>query len=252
MPQIRTPLSEALASVAVVDDSDVVSRGLAALLEEAYGTRGWRLDGVARYASLAGFERALDGGRRFDLVFMDILFDDASDGGATGIDAVSRLGTRDRRMQVVYVSGYDSYHTGVYRTDHAGFLLKPVTAEKLRLALDCVADRMQARCGTPVDIHVGGKVRLVYPDDIRFVESDRRLLHIHSREGTIDAYLSLDGLLQRLPDRFVHCHKSYAVNVDCIATYSSDHLMLRGGERIPVSRSRRESTLARIADRFGM
>lgn len=252
MSQFSAPCREMLAAVAIVDDSDIVARNLSTLIENEYKVRGWCLIGVNRYSSIADFEQALVEGGQFDLVFMDIRFDDALDDGMTGIDAVSRLETCSHRMQVVYVSGYDYYHTNVYRTDHAGFLLKPVTAEKLRLALDYVVDRMTEHGEKPVGIHVGNEVRLVCPRDIRFVESDRRLLHIHSRGEVINAYLSMTDLLQRLPDRFVYCHKSYAVNIDCIAAYSSDHIMLISGERIPISRSRRERTLSRIADQFYM
>ena len=62
----------------------------------------------------------------------------------------------------------------------------------------------------------------------------------------------LSELLQRTPNRFVQCHKSYAVNMQWIRRMTPDSLILRNGAQIPVSRSRSTRTREQVFAFMGL
>ena len=117
---------------------------------------------------------------------------------------------------MIYVTGFIEYCTSVYRTEHVYFLAKPVAQDDLDDALDRAFERLAARASKPLSIRFGGKVVLVAPERISYIESDRRKVHIHVGAEDIETYASLSDIAAELPASFIQCHKSFLVNMDCI------------------------------------
>ena len=155
------------------------------------------------------------------------------------------------RTQVVYVSGFDDYHTRVYETPHASFVKKPVRQEDVSLALEQALERLRATAA-PLVLRHDRTTDIVRPEDILYVESDRRSVIVHTRTATLRAYGKLSGVLDQLPGNFVRCHQSYLVNLDEVARLGADAVALSSGETIPVSRrwrpSVREALFGRIRE----
>ncbi|MBW3082086.1 LytR/AlgR family response regulator transcription factor [Bifidobacterium phasiani] len=200
---------------------------------------------VRCFDSLDGFERFCRGGEpAADIVFMDIRF--GGPDGAEGIEAVARLFPRGSATQVVYVTGYGECHSKVYSTQHAGFLIKPAGQEAVDEALAEALRRRAESSERPVLITSGGDVRVVLPRDVMWVESHRRLLCIHTRHGEVKTYLKLARIAEMLPDRFVHCHQSFLVNLDYVTSWGGDRFVLTDGRTIPISQRRRAATRAAV------
>lgn len=199
---------------------------------------------VRWFGSIEEFERfCRDGKPTIDIVFMDIRFDgDERD----GIEAVARLFPKGSATQVVYVTGYGDYHSRVYATQHAGFLLKPVVREAVDAALAGALRRRAESFERPVLIASGGEVHVVLPRDVMWAESHRRLLRIHTRYGDVNTYLKLARIAEMFPDRFVHCHQSFLVNLDYVTSWSGDRFELADGKVVPISQRRRAATKAAV------
>ncbi len=67
----------------------------------------------------------------FDVVFIDIEMP-----GANGIDIAKKLLEMNKRLNVIYITGYDKYALDSYETAASTFLLKPINTEKIRKAMD--------------------------------------------------------------------------------------------------------------------
>lgn len=190
------------------------------------------------FPSADDFERFCKNGTAFiDVVFMDIRLN-----GANGIDVVSRLFPRGSGTQIVYVTGYDDYHTKVYATQHAGFIVKPITQENVDSALESVLARRDEVCERPILVPVGREAHVVIPRDIVYAEKHLRVLIIHMKYGDVTTYLRIPQLMTMLPDRFVQCHQSFLVNLDYLAKWAHNTLYLSDGTQIPVSQRQRSAT----------
>lgn len=160
---------------------------------------------------------------------------------STGIDAVERLFTSGSQTQVIYVSGYDAFHTQVYRTHHAAYLAKPFTPQDVAFAVDLALAAGRRAAEAPLILHVKGAERIIRPAEIVYLESSLHLVRIHTASEVIEAYTKLGDLLRQLPERFVRTHQSFAVNLDAVSTLDASTVTLTTGEAVPVSRRMRAS-----------
>ncbi|MDO4290305.1 MAG: LytTR family DNA-binding domain-containing protein [Eggerthellaceae bacterium] len=172
---------------------------------------------------------------RIDMLFMDICLDDAD-----GVELVKELFPTSGLTQVIYVTGHPEYCTRVYQSSHVYFLLKPVAQADLFDAIDKALANLDNESRRPLAVSVGGNVMRISPDDIDFVESDRRKVRIHMADAVVETYGSLARMASMLPPEFIQCHKSFLVNMDRVAELQPEDAVLLSGERVPVSQKRRK------------
>ena len=139
------------------------------------------------------------------------------------------------------MSGYDEFHTKVYRTRHAAYLSKPFSEEDVSLALDLALAARESALEKPLTLRVKGVERVVRPSDILYLESSLHALRVHTARGVVETYGRLADALSQLPRRFVRTHQSFAVNLDAVRSLESTAVTLVSGESIPVSRRMRAS-----------
>ena len=73
--------------------------------------------------------------------------------------------------------------------------------------------------------------------DILRLERTQRTTEIRCLKESYHVSDDLDHLLARLPDSFVRCHRSYAVNLDAVKIYRRNELILTDGTLVPIGRS---------------
>lgn len=157
----------------------------------------------------------------------------------TGIDAVHALFAPGSQTQVIYVSGYDSFHTQVYRTPHAAYLAKPFTPQDVACAVNLALSAQERSAERPLVLRVKGAERVVRPAEVIYLESSLHLVRVHTARETVEAYTKLGDLLCQLPARFVRTHQSFAVNLDAVSALDAAAVTLNTGETVPVSRRMR-------------
>lgn len=192
---------------------------------------------VEHISDAASLEARLAEGSPVDILMMDI---ELGSEDANGIDLVKRHFPVGCGTQVIYVTGFLEYCTSVYRTEHVYFLAKPVAQDDLDDALDRAFERLASRANKPLSIRFGGKVVLVAPEQISYIESDRRKVRIHVGAEGIETYASLSDLAVELPASFIQCHKSFLVNMDYIKELKGDSVVLASNQVVPVSQKRRK------------
>lgn len=178
----------------------------------------------------------------YDIVFMDIHLGGTQE---TGIDVVSRLFPPGSGVQVVYVTRYPQYHTQVYATEHLSFLTKPISDDDLRNVLVQAVNHLDRQRNRPIRVLSGTSMYAVEPREIRYIESTRRVLHIHAI-SVISTYATLSQFCRLLPRQFLQCHKSFVFNMDYFKVFTGDRIILLTGESIPVSQRRRAYTRDRL------
>ncbi|WP_140992083.1 LytTR family DNA-binding domain-containing protein [Bifidobacterium sp. UTCIF-36] len=181
----------------------------------------------------------------YDIVLMDIHLGDEE----TGIDVVQRLFSSGFDTQIIYVTGYPQFHTQVYATEHLSFLTKPVSDDDLHAALAKAVQIIDSRRSRPIRVYSGTNMYAIEPREIRYIESTRRVLHIHAI-GVVDTYATLSQFCRLLPHQFLQCHKSCVFNMDFFKVFTGDRIILLTGESIPVSQRRRAYTRERLSAYF--
>ena len=84
--------------------------------------------------------------------------------------------------------------------------------------------------------------------DIIYMETENKAVVIHTANRNIVTYKKLYEFEKRLGDGlFYRCHQGYLVNLDYVERVQEDSLILKEKVTIPVSKSKKEELLKKMA-----
>ena len=174
---------------------------------------------------------------------LDLVFLDMEMGELDGMETARRLRAADAGLQLVFVTGYADRVFDGYSVGALGYLLKPPTAEQLEEVLD----RAQAALVRDLDrayICCSGDIRYRIPiANILYFVSDRRQVTCVTEGRDYTFYGKLDGVAEEVGDGFVRIHQRYLVRSGAVDRIEGSEVVLRDGQRLPVSRSCQQSAL---------
>ncbi len=229
--------------VVVLEDDVKQAQALAKMVESTPCGTSLEVSYCTSAAELASLAAARD----ISIALLDIVL---AGNGSSGVDLARRLFPDGSGVQVIYVTGYaEDYYLDVYETDHVYLLAKPVDPDKLADALHRAVARLDKEASVPFAVSFRGRMRLIRPEKVLFVESDRRKVRINLQDEVIETYASLANMQERLPGSFLRCHKSFLVNASYIETVGQSHITLLGGVEVPVSQRYRQRVRAELEAR---
>ena len=187
---------------------------------------------------------------RPDVAFLDIRMPDMD-----GFDVLDALGPQ-RPPQVVFVTAYSEHAVRAFETRALDYLLKPVSAERLRQAVERLQPASAAAEAFPerIPVPVGGRIHLVETAQIDHVDAHANYVELHMGPRSLVLRETMTRLESRLdPKRFLRVHRSRLVRLDGIVeaqAHASGRFLLRlkCGARIVTGRS----YAARVRDALGV
>jgi two-component system, LytTR family, response regulator LytT len=238
----------------VVDDEQLAREELCFLLDEVGG-----VDVAGQAGNGVDAIEALDT-LRPDVVFLDIQMP-----GLSGFEVARHVAAKRIPVHVVFVTAFDQYALEAFEVNAIDYLLKPVEAGRLELALQrvrrrteseaplnehlekivkLVGDRQQRR--SQIAVKVGERFLLVQTDEVIYASLNGDTISIVTGQvaGTSN-YRTLDELQASLdPEIFWRVHRSHLVNInkikEIVPWFSRNYILrMKDGKatEIPVSRS---------------
>ena len=166
-----------------------------------------------------------------------VIFVDICQGKENGIDYVIELQKKKVPWKYVYITGYPQMVSDTFHSTPSGILCKPIDDEHLRDTLLRLFKEIESEANNTITVQiVKNGIRKIPAHIILYVESNLRVLQIHTENETLSTYGRLSEFAAELPDYFIHCHKSYIINTRKITDYQTTHIVLSDGRKIPVSR----------------
>ncbi len=234
----------------VVDDEDLARQVLRELLQAHP-----EVEIVAECAN--GFEAV----KAVAELKPDLLFLDVQMPKLDGFEVLELTGTD---LAVIFVTAYDQYALRAFEAHAVDYLLKPFGAERLRVALDRVPERLGdnrlgGRLPPPMELAAearppaqylerivvkdGTRVHLIPVRKLDYAEAQDDYVALcaegkkHLKQQTIS---SLEKALD--PARFLRVHRSYIVNLERVVKiepYGKEThvVVLTSGAQLPVSRA---------------
>ena len=266
MPSLRT---------LIVDDEGPARSRLRRLLEPFVDS--------GRLAPLAEAVDGVDAVEQLSAAPYDLAFLDVRMPGLDGFEVLERLAPGER-PDVVFTTAYDEYAIRAFDAHATDYLLKPIDADRLAVAIERVEGRQRSSTDSDdrladlldaldEDVHSGPVHDVVE----RFtVQGHDRLVVIEAREivaaevhdGITSLYIqppsggplarhlvgfTLDALEARLdPDRFMRVHRNALVNLaairEMVPWFSGRYkLMMAGGHEVTASRARSRDLRDRLS-----
>lgn len=218
--------------VALCDDNQVFLVGMQKTLRKIS-----LVEHLSVFADLDAFLSTIEGGAKYDVVLMDIMWNEDS----IGIRVAEQLYALCPDTQIIYLTGYhDRFSQSIFlnRVNLCGFLVKPVDLQLLYANLQKVAEIVPFQKSSALVLSQQGTPIPILFREIYYIESWGRTIEVHAAEGTTRAYKSLSSVLHMLPAGFHQCHKSFVVNFRQVQRFSTNEILLKNSETIPVSRAR--------------
>ena len=233
--------------VLLVDDEPLARQALRQLLAAHSDIEivGECVDGIEAREALAALNP--------DILLLDIRMPELS-----GLDVAGKIGARPL---VIFVTAHEQFGASAYATGAAEYVLKPVTQERLDLALDRVRRRIAAETDAErfrdlgelasprqwldrLLVRVGAREVIVPTGDIDLIMADDVYAAVHAGGRRHLVRTTLDKLEGELdPSRFARVHRSYIVPVDRVVAIRRVGreltVEMKNGATVPISRRRR-------------
>ena len=214
--------------IALCDDEQQELDRLKAFLELYQTTRGLKYS----ITSFLSGEALLDSPERFQIIFMDIYLD-----GILGTEAIRRL---NGDSQVVFITNSREHAIEAFGLGAAHYLLKPLEQSAVWEAMDRCLSRL-GESGQPV-LHIqNSQGNISIPAaQISYIEVYNKLCIIHTDQQQFQTYTPLNTLFEQLDNhRFLRPQRSFVVNMEYIASFLSNKIILKDGTEISLSRNNR-------------
>ena len=174
-----------------------------------------------------------------DIMIMDIMF--KSD---NGIQAAKRIQKRNPQLPLIYLTGYIDYARDIFESDPIYFLVKPIEPNRLFYAINRAIEKCNVK--RYMTLKSRGEVYRLYYDDVVYIESEKKSLHIHTNKSTITYISKMSDIENEMPEEFIRIHQSFLVNANYIESLDSTIVKLNTGIELPISRYRGKN----IKERF--
>ncbi|NVK54310.1 MAG: response regulator transcription factor [Alteromonadaceae bacterium] len=171
--------------------------------------------------------------------YADLFFLDINMPALNGMDMLKVLANRP---QVIIVSAYQEFALESYELDVTDYLLKPVSAERLSIALDKVRSRVESTLTPPelqdIIIKVDREQRRVALRDITYLEAYGNYVKVWCDNDMLLANSTLKQMVAQLPDtEFSQIHKSFLVCNNAVIGKDHESVLLNNKTRLKVGKS---------------
>jgi two-component system LytT family response regulator len=184
-----------------------------------------------------------------DLVFLDIHL-----ANGDGFQVLESL--KNKRQNVIFVTGHEEHAVKAFRSDAVDYLLKPVCIEHLQGAVERVRSRTNSQnaktdVNAQISLSTNKGLQFLKTEDILYCKGDGAYTYFFLKNGSrITTSKNLKEYENRLKDHnFFRSHKSYLVNLAEIKTYirgEGSHAVMSNGDNVGVSKRRKDMFLAAI------
>lgn len=183
--------------------------------------------------------------RFFDIIFLDVVMKDRT-GIQLGEFIRERLG--NEASLLVYMSGYgEEYALDLFQFQPFHFLKKPIEEDHFQNVFYKACERIQ-RDGGIFEFKSSRTIYRVPLKDIMYFEGDNRRVRIATEDNIYYCYSTIEKLFSKINMEqygFVRLHKSYAVNMRYVASFSVRMVTLSNGTEFTVSAPFRENAQKR-------
>ena len=179
---------------------------------------------------------------RFDVLFLDIFMD-----GISGVEAAAKIREVDPNCLLVFITSSDAHYKDGYALRAASYVDKPLTAEKIEVAFTQCRKLFLANARYIEVVSNRHTIKIPFARLI-YAEGMDRSVYYHTDSGeTIESRMKMEDAAKQLCGLpFLHCHRSFIVNMNYVADILSGDLLLKNGNTIPFRKNGRTEIIAAI------
>ncbi|MEP0710701.1 LytTR family DNA-binding domain-containing protein [Algoriphagus sp.] len=184
---------------------------------------------------------------------VDILLLDIRMPLMTGMDVLNEL---EDKPLTIFVTAYEEYAVKGYELDVIDYLMKPVSFERFKKAIDKAVEYLSVQVvagetGEKPDyffIKTDTRIVKFLFAEVQAIEAQREYIKIITSTRKVMSLVSLTSIANALPGEFVRIHRSFIINMRHIDEVQSNEVLI-GKELYPISRNYKDEFFKKLGDR---
>lgn len=177
----------------------------------------------------------------YSILFMDIYM-----AGINGIDTIRQLDSRS--SSVIFTSTSREHAIEAFGVNATHYLLKPLTASGIQEAMTRCLHTLGGLSDKQIRVKCSQGDLSIPMNGILYIEVFNKVSVIHTRTRTFQTYMTLNALYELLDESFMKAQRSFVVNMYTIESFSFDHITLKDGKEIVLSRQNRQTLKKQYQD----
>ena len=183
-----------------------------------------------------------DDGFFFDLILLDIEMPDIN-----GMKIPEKIKSFLPNVKIIFVTSHTEYAIDAFELSIFRYVPKNNLDVKLTAAVADAAKLIELEAGQEYTIQTSNRMEKIPFKEIYYIQRDGKNASIVSGTGTSKIRKSLQQMFDELnTPEFLFIDRGYIVNIIQIMKISDGMVMLKNGEKLPVSRSRLQEVKRQI------
>lgn len=183
-----------------------------------------------------------------DIYSYDILLLDIQMKELTGIDVARILRETNQSTLIIFITAVPDFVFEGYNVRAFNYILKPIDERKVKEVLTQAIKTLEIVDKPYYTIVTKEATHKIDLDKIIYFKSDKRLVEALTTKGEYCFYSKLDEIEEALKEKgLIRCHQRYLVNREYMEVISENEMILKTGEKIPISRNRYKETMLAFA-----
>ena len=179
---------------------------------------------------------------QFDLIFLDIQMNFLN-----GMSTAEEIRKLDSRVIIMFITNRTDFAVRGYEVDALDYILKPVSYFEFSKKLERALKRMEKKSELMLAVTISAGLKRVDAGEILYIESEGHYLIFHTRMETFKTRAKIADYETELKEHgFVRINKGCLLNLK-YAEGVEENCAVVAGERLPVSRSRKQEFMASLA-----
>ncbi len=183
----------------------------------------------------------------YDILFLDVNMQD----GRNGIEIAKKIRLRNKKVLMIYVSGYIQYAPEGYSVKAFAYILKNDLLKLFETVMDDAMAEIKY-IDYSYDFNIDGEYISLPLTNIEYVESFDKTIEIHTINHPVNTYIlkiKLSDFYDVVQNKgFLQIHKSYVINVRYTKSIKSYTATLMSDIRLPVGQKRWKEVLDRYLE----
>lgn len=215
--------------IAVVDDNEIDREYVSTLVKNWAENRNKGVK-LVPFPNAEAFLFAYEDDKEWNFLLLDIEMAEMN-----GVELAKTIRRENESVQMVFITGFPDFIAEGYDVSALHYLMKPVSPEKLEGVLDKGNAALQ-KSEKQLLVTFDRNTELVLLRNINYIEAQKQYVLIHTQNGEYRMKTSLGDVEEQLDEYFFKCQRSFIVNLREVLCIKPDHVILKNGEQVPISR----------------
>ena len=222
--------------IGICDDEELITKRLMRILYSLEKNQSENYD-IEVYTDSVKLSEKLSAGKRYDLIFLDIMMPVKS---GVEVGKIIRNDLKDNITQIVFISSENKYAMDLFEIRPMNFLIKPFDENDIEKIMKTAAELINTNKHILV-LEARKELLRIPVSEIRYIESSGRYIIVHDSGGEYKLKGKLNDIYERVKGfGFLFIHKSYIVNSSYVSIYKYDAVQMTDGTILSISQKYRK------------